>query len=277
MNVELVGTNDGFEAMQASEFIVVDHWRVKIEDVSHHFHSQGSWARDVFLGLDVANQTLILKEIAHFGLKLVQRISTIQAEHDSNNEAALNLAPLVMPFQLVEMASSDFIDLVLNPYRNQLAKFWPDEKIDLIERHQQELFNAYKKEPGSKLFIDKHDHTMFFNTGWDDLKGCFEHLRMFYGGLTNAFTNTTSVELDFSILKWEKDDFLQSMMNLTLEGIFQAKQRRVVMGILVLTRFDDGDGAQQNEQLTFLQLTSRKLITFAAICHFLFIADFEDF
>jgi hypothetical protein len=32
------------------------------------------------------------------------------------------------------------------------------------------------------------------------------------------------------------------MMNQMLEDIFQAKQRRVVMGIHVLTRFDDGVG-----------------------------------
>jgi len=63
---------------------------------------------------------------------------------------------------------------------------------------------------------------MFFNTRWDDLKGHFEHLQMFCGGLANAFTNT-SVELDFCILKWEEYDFRQSMMTLTLEGIFQAK------------------------------------------------------
>ncbi len=97
---------------------------------------------------------------------------------------------------------------------------------------------------------------MLFNTRWDDLKGRFENLRMFYGGLANAFANTTSVESNFSILKWEKDDFQQSMMNLMLEGIFQAKQRRVVMGIPVSTGFDDGAGAQQNKQLTLLQLTS---------------------
>jgi hypothetical protein len=30
------------------------------------------------------------------------------------------------------------------------------------------------------------------------------------------------------------------MMNLTLEGIFYAKQRHVVMGILVSIGFDDG-------------------------------------
>jgi hypothetical protein len=77
MNMELVGTNDAFEDMQASEFIVVDHWRVKIENVSRHLRSQGSWARNMFLVLDAANQMSILKEIAHFGLKLVQGISAI--------------------------------------------------------------------------------------------------------------------------------------------------------------------------------------------------------
>jgi hypothetical protein len=104
-----------------------------------------------------------------------------------------------MLFQLVEMAPCDFIDSVLDPYRSQLAKFWPDEKIDFIEQHQHELFNAYKREPGSKLFIDKQGHTTFFNTRWDDLKGRFEHLQMFYDGLVNAFTSTISVKLDFSI------------------------------------------------------------------------------
>jgi len=67
---------------------------------------------------------------------------------------------------------------------------------------------------------------------------------MFCGGLANVFANTTSIESDFSILKWEKYDFRHSMMNLMLEGIFQAKQRCVVMRILVPTGFDDGVGAQ---------------------------------
>ena len=157
---------------------------------------------------------------------------------------SLDLAPLVMPFQLVEMALCHFIDSVLDPYRSQSAKFWPDEKIDLFEQHQHDLFIAHKREPGSKLLIDKQDHTTFFCTGRDDLKGCFEHLRIFCGGLANAFANTTSVESDFSILKWEKYDFWQSMMNLMLEDIFHAKQRHVVMGTFVPTKFIDGVGAQ---------------------------------
>jgi hypothetical protein len=52
------------------------------------------------------------------------------------------------------------------------------------------------------------------------MKGRFEHLRMFCGGLANAFANTTSIESDFNIMKWGKNDFRQSMMNMMLEGIF---------------------------------------------------------
>ena len=68
------------------------------------------------IGLDEVDQASILKEIVHFGLKVVQGISLVQVERNSNNEARLNLAPLVMLLQLVEMALCDFIDSVLNPY-----------------------------------------------------------------------------------------------------------------------------------------------------------------
>ena len=174
----------------------------------------------------------------------MQGISLVQAECNSNNEATLDLTPHVMSFQLVEMAPCDYIDLVLSPYRSQLTKFLSNEKIHLLEQHELELFNANKREPGSKFLIDKHDRTTFLNMGWDDLKGRFEHLWIFCGGLANAFANTTNVEVDFSIMKWEENYFWHLMMNMTLEGIFQAKQRRVMMGIHVPIGFDDDVGAQ---------------------------------
>jgi hypothetical protein len=40
--------------------------------------------------------------------------------------------------------------------------------------------------------------------------------------------NTTSVESDFSILKWELGENCTSLMHLSLEGIFEAKQRLVL-------------------------------------------------
>ncbi len=42
------------------------------------------------------------------------------------------------------------------------------------------------------------------------------------------FANTTLVESDFSILKWEMDKNQTSLMHLSLEGIFQAKQQSML-------------------------------------------------
>jgi hypothetical protein len=64
-----------------------------------------------------------------------------------------------------------------------------------------------------------------FNDAWDYVLGRFEHLRLFCGGLATVLANITSVESDFSVLKWEMDDNRTALMHLSLEGIFQAKQR----------------------------------------------------
>ena len=39
-----------------------------------------------------------------------------------------------------------------------------------------------------------------------------------------VFTNTASVESDFSILGWEKDKFKLSITDLSLEGVMHYKQ-----------------------------------------------------
>jgi hypothetical protein len=82
-----------------------------------------------------------------------------------------------------------------------------------------------------KTKIDQYDHTTSTNSAWDDLKGRLEALRAFSGNLATGFANTTSVESDFSILKRENDDNRKAMTNLSQEGIFQAKQRELVMSI----------------------------------------------
>jgi hypothetical protein len=72
--------------------------------------------------------------------------------------------------------------------------------------------------------IDEHDGNTVFNDAWDCV-GRFERLRAFCGGLATVFPNTTAVESDFSILKWEMYEFRTAIMHLSLELIFQATQR----------------------------------------------------
>ncbi len=113
---------------------------------------------------------------------------------------------------------------MLNIYRPCLDRFWSEEDIDEIEVEQRDLIKRYNNDQHIEQIINSYKHTVSFNEAWDKIGVPFNRLRQFCGGLATAFPNTTSVESDFSILKWEKDDNRSSMTDLTLEGIFQCKQ-----------------------------------------------------
>jgi hypothetical protein len=57
-------------------------------------------------------------------------------------------------------------------------------------------------------------------------------MRLFCGRLAIVLANTTSIESNFSILKWELDENRTALMHLSLEGIFQANQRLVLQTLL---------------------------------------------
>jgi hypothetical protein len=132
--------------------------------------------------------------------------------------------PPVVPHELVKVAPRQFILDVLNIYKPRLDRFWSKEEIDEIEAEQHNLIRRYNNDQHIKQIIDSYKHTVSFNEVWDKIGVPFNQLRQFCSGLATAFPNTTSIESDFSILKWEKDDNHSSMTDPTLEGIFQCKQ-----------------------------------------------------
>ena len=46
----------------------------------------------------------------------------------------------------------------------------------------------------------------------------------FCGGIASAFPGTSTVESDFSIVKYEKDEYRMSLTDFSLEGILHSKQ-----------------------------------------------------
>ncbi len=119
-----------------------------------------------------------------------------------------------------------FIREVLDPFCVHISKFWLVEKINLIKDEHRDLLKVYISDPILKATIDKQDHQTSFNPRWDVLPASkFDSLCAFVGGLATMFANTTSIEFDFSILKWEMDKNRTFLMHLSLEGIFQAKQQ----------------------------------------------------
>jgi hypothetical protein len=114
---------------------------------------------------------------------------------------------------------------VIEPRKAQLqATAWTDDQINAIKNNHRELLTAYRRENSISSIVDQHDHMTSFNEAWNSLDGAwFDQLRRFCAGLATVFPNSTSVESNFSILKWELDEFHKSLLDLSLEGIFQAK------------------------------------------------------
>ncbi|CAK9876325.1 unnamed protein product [Sphagnum jensenii] len=202
--------------------IQLDGWIVTKDVVVMHI--RGSWARDLYNEFSDIEKQQTLQENNIFSLSIVVDGLQIQAERDSNNNARELEAPPVMPADLIKMRPGVFISEVVDQYREHLAKQWSVDLIDKAESEHRELITVYAREPDVKVAIDKHNKKTFFNEAWDCLKGRFMQLRQLCGGLVTAFSNRTSVESDFSIIKWEKNDFRSSLTSLSLVGIMHAKQ-----------------------------------------------------
>ena len=129
-------------------------------------------------------------------------ISTV-AERDSSNEAAAEVRP-VLPHQMVMLQGREFSN-ILKVQTPRLRTTCSTTEIDLIEQEFKELQSAYHRESSFKAVLDACGAHTSFEEGWKLNQDQFCFLREFCGGLATAFPSISTVESDFSIVKWEKD------------------------------------------------------------------------
>jgi hypothetical protein len=202
-------------------------WMVRIDCIRQHVLDQGTWVRNLLTQMTEDDQLELLHEIATYAVSTVSGISVVQAERDNQNRASEDLAPPVFPAQLVALRTNAFISSVIDPRREQILETWTLAKLELCEVEHRLLLVAYRTSAPFKQIIDSQDHKTMFNAAWDALDTRFANLRELCGTLATVFHNTTSVESDFSVVKWEMDSFRKSLMSLSLEGVMQSKQLHI--------------------------------------------------
>jgi len=231
VNLRSAGEDDDYEDMPFCAYRfsgLSSKWWVSLDDIKQHISDCGSWTALDFGSLSPNELRDVLVEVADYCIKLVVGISDVKAERDENNDAALSDAPPVMPAQLALIRPSVFNTAVLDEYRVQLKEYWSPEEIDEIEEDHKALVRAFREEPVFKGRLQNHVMKTMFNAAWNDCGGRFKRLRGFVAGLATAFPNTTSVEGDFSIVNWEFSDDRKDLSNLSLAGICQSKQRKLL-------------------------------------------------
>ncbi|KAH9180189.1 hypothetical protein AeNC1_017167, partial [Aphanomyces euteiches] len=223
---QIVDDEDDFENMSVDDYVRRDGSFVLLTNLHEYVKDLGSRAQEHWAAIDDNERKNLQRTIARFAIGMSDRIAAVEAERSPANNAAIDLAPPVLPKDLVKIRSAVFIAKVIEPRKAHLqATAWTEEQIEAIEREHRDLLKSYRTDKGVQAMIDGHDHTTSFNAAWDEIGSASYHqLRRLCAGVATVFPNSTSVESDFSILKWELDQFRQCLLDLSLEGIFQSKQ-----------------------------------------------------
>jgi len=211
------------EQLGADGVSMCGRWCVSHDNVIRFIANQGLWVHDKYEGImDDTQQNKIVRTVGRLCVSVVDGITNIQTERDSNNKPMDDLPP-IMPHQLIKLRESAFSD-ILRANEGRLMHSFNGRYLGTIEQQHQDLCTAYLHEPIFKSVIDSHDHNTSFKESWSILDRRYPALREFCGAIASVFPNTAMVEADFSLLGWEKDVHHLSMMDLTLESVLQCRQ-----------------------------------------------------
>ena len=128
-----------------------------------------------------------------------------------------------MPFSLAEAGAFMFSTIIMEQ-RDHLAVPFVEEEIDSIEVQFKVFLRKYHNDEVLKHLVENTSKCETFVAAWGWLYKEYPLLVMFAGGLATTFPGTSTVESDFLVLGWEKDEYRTMLSDLSLKGILQAKQ-----------------------------------------------------
>jgi hypothetical protein len=186
----------------------------------------GRWVLNAIDELESDDLQVVVVSVAKLFVESASRISEIVAERNSSNEGGNELPP-VLPHQLVRLDMRRFVSYV-NEHRKRLERRFSAVEINLIGDDLSQLQRAYREESAFKAAVDNSVRYMDFSRCWEVTTERFSDLRRFCGGLATAFPNTATVESDFSVIGWEKDEYRTSLTDFSLESILHCKQYKAL-------------------------------------------------
>ena len=83
-----------------------------------------------------------------------------------------------------------------------------------------------------KAALDACTSKTSFEGRWGILGAQFQKLRRLCGGFASVFPGTSTVESDFSVIGWEKNEYRTGLTDFSLEGILQCKQYEALTSLL---------------------------------------------
>jgi len=200
-------------------------YAVAFATISGCMEDLGMFVKDCLSAMDSGHRETLLRLSASAILKLVDGIIAVVAERTEDNEAYINAAPDVLPHQLVRILPRDFC-VYLQHHRECLDYTFNNEEIENIGRQHKALCDSYRRQRDVKSSIDSFDDSAAYCDAWIGLDNMYPLLEKFVGGLATIFPGTSTVESNFSVVKYEKNKNRMSLTDASFEGILHVKQYR---------------------------------------------------
>ena len=211
--------------LDASTHVICGRYAVALSSVREFISGLASWIDTIVDKVDEGQRSDMFNDIASVYVTACYCIDEIAVYRDDNNNPFDDPSsyPPVLPHELVKLTAAEFIRKA-RPYAYRLERRYSADHIDSIADEHKVLLHAYRSEPVLQQSIDAQSCRSSFKDGWS-LLGCrFPNLMQFCGVIATLFPGTSTVESDFSILRWEKDGFRKSLSDFGLEGVLHAKQ-----------------------------------------------------
>ncbi|KAI2501718.1 hypothetical protein MHU86_12724 [Fragilaria crotonensis] len=209
---------------------------VSFAQVRDYLCGLASWVEGLISEADDALQQQLLRDIGSVYCVACDRIENICVVRNQDKNSPFmdeTSLPPVLPKELVGTRPRDFLRMVCEhsfrlEQHHDLAG--DDDIVDKIADEHKELIMQYRTDALLKQSIysspeSRDKDTSLFADAWSVLNiNGFQNLRAFCGGIATLFPGTCTVESDFSVLRWEKDNLRKSLSDFGLEAILQAKQ-----------------------------------------------------
>lgn len=170
----------------------------------------------------------INRSVANMFVALVQGIFVLSPECGADSRAVNTQMPPCQPHSIAKLGSFEFSSIVLKQL-SRIKHTYDDHYVDGLEREFKDFEEKYASDRGFKQIVDNTaDRTSTFQDNWKSFQPTYPKLVEFCGGLASVFPGTSTVESDFSVIGWEKDEYRFHLTDLSLEGILHTKQRDVL-------------------------------------------------
>lgn len=158
----------------------------------------------------------------------VQKLLGLQAERDSSNSRPPHTLPSIFPFQIISLKPRESFRIVKQQKERLLAS-WNEQDLVQLKDQFRNFKNHVSSSSASQAEVQRYSTFLvegagIFEKAWRTFYNHFPLLVQFVGGFASVFPGTSTVESDFLVLQWEKDEHRPHLTNLSLEGVLQSKQ-----------------------------------------------------